>query len=357
VTLAHQARADGGPETASRALRWTAAAALVVAAHGGMVWLAVNWRAAEPAPGEPPPAVMIELSPVAVSPKAPLQDVAPGPPSAESAPPPADNPVAELKPDEPAKPVETIKPDPTPTQPQAAKAIEEPQPDLPPLPQPVAATPPAHPSPTSASETPDLPQVDKAEAVLAPPPAKTIADPTPPPPRQAAVVDPPKAAAVVAPPPKPKPAKPPTEAKKLEPRRADHVKPLKPGDQLESRRTSAPPTSTARQAETAAAPSSSASLAPSVSAASWKGELLAHLNRYKRYPAGATGVGTVSVAFAIDRSGVVTSARLVASCGDSALDEEAVALLRRASPVPPPPPGIGHGAAIALTVPIRFDRQ
>jgi protein TonB len=356
MTLTHQARAHGGVEAASRALRWTAAAAIVVAAHGGLAWLALNWRAAEPAPGEPPPAVMIELSPVAVSPKAPPQDVAPGPPSAESAPPPADNPVADFKPDEPAKPVETVKPDPTPTQPQAARAIEEPQPDLPPLPQPVAAAPPAHPSPTSDGETPDLPQVDKAEAMLAPPPEKTIANPTPPAPPQTAVADPPKPAAVVAPPPKPKPVKPPTEAKKPEPRRANHVKPLKPDDKLEARRTSAPPSSTARQAETAAAPSSSASLAPSVSAASWKGELLAHLNSYKRYPAGATGVGTASVAFVIDRSGVVTSARLISSCGDAALDEEAVALLRRASPVPPPPPGIGHGASIALTVPIRFDR-
>jgi hypothetical protein len=44
-----------------------------------------------------------------------------------------------------------------------------------------------------------------------------------------------------------------------------------------------------------------------------------------------------------------------ATRGDSALDEEAVALLRWASPAPPPPPGLGHGASIALTAPLRFD--
>jgi protein TonB len=352
VTSTHQAPAHGGPETATLALRWIAAAAIVVAVHAGMVWIAVNWRAGEPAPGEPPPAVMIELSPVAVSPKAPLQDVAPGPQSAESAPPPADRSVAEVKPDELPKPVETIKPDPTPTLPQPFKTLEEPQPDFPPLPQPAAAASQAHPSPASDGETPDLPMVEKAEAVLAPPPEKTIADSTPP--RQASAADASKTAA--ASPPPPKSARPPTEAKKAEAHRPDHAKPLKPDDRLQSRHTSAPPVSTARPADTAAAPSASASLAPSVAAASWKGELLAHLNRYKRYPTGATGAGTASVAFAIDRSGAVISARLIASCGDAALDEEAVALLRRASPVPPPPPGLGHGASIALTVPIRFDR-
>ena len=59
-----------------------------------------------------------------------------------------------------------------------------------------------------------------------------------------------------------------------------------------------------------------------------------------------------SVAFAINRAGAVVSARLISSSGDHALDEEAVALLHRASPVPAPPPQLSAGV-ITLTVPIN----
>jgi protein TonB len=82
---------------------------------------------------------------------------------------------------------------------------------------------------------------------------------------------------------------------------------------------------------------------------------MAQLNRYKRYPSGSTSGGTATVAFNINRSGQVTSARLARSSGDSALDQEAVSLPRRASPLPKPPDGVGAGS-IALTVPIHFGR-
>ena len=82
--------------------------------------------------------------------------------------------------------------------------------------------------------------------------------------------------------------------------------------------------------------------------------MIAHLNRFKRFPSGASP-GTVQVAFSIDRGGRVLSARLVRGSGDAALDEEAVAMIRRANPVPPPPDGLG-GGAISLTVPVKFSR-
>jgi protein TonB len=80
---------------------------------------------------------------------------------------------------------------------------------------------------------------------------------------------------------------------------------------------------------------------------------MAHLNRFKRYPAGASSTGTASVAFTIARSGQVLSARLIGSSGNPALDAEAVSLPRRASPVPAPPPEFG-GSVLNLTVPIHF---
>jgi protein TonB len=111
-----------------------------------------------------------------------------------------------------------------------------------------------------------------------------------------------------------------------------------------------------QQANPARAPAAEASHAPSVSQASWQGALIAYLNRYKRYPPGATHTGVASVAFTINRSGQVLSACLIRSSGDSALDREAVSMVRRASPVPAPPSGVG-GRTINLAVPIRFNRE
>ncbi|GAB1715845.1 MAG: outer membrane transport energization protein TonB [Nitrobacter sp.] len=153
---------------------------------------------------------------------------------------------------------------------------------------------------------PDQPKLEKAEVVL---PAK---------------VEPPK--------PKPKP---------------------KTKKQKKAPRTTAPPSSQAQRADRAAAPAEG--MASAMSPASWKGALMAHLSRYKRFPPGAAGTGVATVAFTIDRSGRVLSARLVRSAGDAALDTEAASLPRRASPVPAPPPNIG-GGSITLAVPIRFSR-
>ena len=48
--------------------------------------------------------------------------------------------------------------------------------------------------------------------------------------------------------------------------------------------------------------------------------------------------GVVQVFFSLDRQGRVLESRVVRSSGANALDEEALALLRRAQPFPPPPP-------------------
>lgn len=117
-------------------------------------------------------------------------------------------------------------------------------------------------------------------------------------------------------------------------------------------RTTAPPTSRAQPADRMAAPAEG--ISASMSAASWRGTLMAHLNRHKRFPPGGSQ-GVALVAFSINRSGAVTSVRLARSSGDGALDTEAVGLVRRASPVPAPPPSVG-GNSISLTVPVRFAR-
>ncbi|MBA4334155.1 MAG: energy transducer TonB, partial [Methylobacterium sp.] len=162
------------------------------------------------------------------------------------------------------------------------------------------------------------------------------------------------AAAVLAPPPPPPPpARPRIVERKPPPKKVvARAKPIQP-DKPQAERTSAP-MAQAQAAPTAAAPNQGAAADTAASRASWRGTLLAHLNRYKRFPGGANP-GTVQVSFSIDRSGRVVSARLIGGSGDAMLDEEAVAMIRRASPVPPPPEGLG-GGTIALSVPVKFSR-
>jgi protein TonB len=91
-----------------------------------------------------------------------------------------------------------------------------------------------------------------------------------------------------------------------------------------------------------------------VSPQRWQAQLLAHLERRKRYPreARARGEqGVVYLTFSIDRAGNVGAARVVRSSGAPALDRGALDLLRRASPVPAPPPEVQE---LTFTVPVQF---
>lgn len=90
--------------------------------------------------------------------------------------------------------------------------------------------------------------------------------------------------------------------------------------------------------------------------ASWQKKLIDHLNRHKRYPDEARSrraQGAVIVAFSLDRSGQVVDSHVTKSSGSSALDDEAVAVLRRASPLPAPPDQIA-GSTLDLVLPIQF---
>lgn len=268
-------------------LRWSSAAAVVVAAHGSIAWFSLSWRPGEAAAGAPEPAVMIELAAVSVTPESPPEELPPAPQATEIEQPPPE-PVQETQP--PPEPEVTPEP------------VQLPEPEI---------------------KLPELPQLPDPAAVLAPPPLPKA--------------EPPK---VVEKKPKPTP-------RVVERRKPEREKPR-------AREAAAPPPTPAP----AAAPSPNSSGAAAVSTASiasWRGQLNAHLNRYKRFPDGSRP-GTVQIAFSIDRSGRVLSARLAGSSGDPGLDEEAVGMIRRASPVPAPPSGIGSGSAVTLTVPIRYNR-
>ena len=118
----------------------------------------------------------------------------------------------------------------------------------------------------------------------------------------------------------------------------------------------APPAPTATPAPVAAARRQGTTDKPSDEAMSWSKALMNHLGNHRRYPAAAREAGhqgAVQVRFMIDRRGQVLSARVVKASPSAHLDDEALALLRRASPLPEPPDEIA-GEAIELVIPIQF---
>ncbi len=169
-------------------------------------------------------------------------------------------------------------------------------------------------------------------------------------------------------PPEPKveePPKPPPVVKKAEaalpkPKPAPPRRPPPPEAPVAERvvaQTTAPPAALAPKADIAAAPAAGASPMPASTAVpTWHGRLLAHLERHKTYPRVAQfrrQQGRSVVRFVMDRAGRVVSAILERSAGYGALDEESLALIGRAQPLPPPPPEVA-GDRIEIRVPVEF---
>jgi protein TonB len=257
--------------------------------YAGTAYAVLNWPRAPIAAGDPPAAVMIELAPLPVAPEVPEQTLAVGPEAVMA----DESSPSELK----QEPVEEQKTEPPP---QSEERTEE----------------------TAQTDMPKLKEIPDAAAVL-PAPAET----EPPKPEESET--------------KPEPPKPSEEK----------PSPPKPQSSKAAKATTAPKPIVAPRAATNAAPTSG--ISSSMSNATWRGMVIAHLNRLKRAPGGSRG--TATVAFSIDRRGNVKSARLARSSGIARLDGEAVALVRRASPVPAPPPNV-KGNSILLSVPVSISR-
>jgi len=193
-----------------------------------------------------------------------------------------------------------------PAPPQPAPPIPVPEPAVEPQVQPLVPLPPLPPMP-------DIP-LPKVEPSPAPRPAVVIPKP-PPPVKQNPVERPPQVKTEQPPPP-------------------------------------AAPAVTAPPAPAAAPPAGN----PGAPRASWQAQLVAWLERYKRYPRLAQEQrqeGTVYLRFTMDRAGHVLSAQIEKGSGFSLLDEEVTALIQRAQPLPAPPPEV-PGAQLVLTLPVQF---
>ena len=86
----------------------------------------------------------------------------------------------------------------------------------------------------------------------------------------------------------------------------------------------------------------------------WQKELVAHLDKHKRYPAERSQKSAeIMVSFVLDRVGHVLSASIVKGSGDAAFDDAALAMLKRSDPVPQPPPLVAD-EGLSFTLPVIF---
>ena len=279
-------RGPSGSGPLGPVLRWGGAAVLVLALHAGGGWLAVHWRQAPPESDGLPPAIFLDLSPVAAGPQGEVTDLPPGPPTVEAA------------------------PEPTPDVPEP---IEVPPDDIPP-----AARVPRAPGAENRRGRMEMP-------VPEPLPVKLDLPEMPAPPPTAVVLPPSRPVMAQKPPP---PAK-----KKVETRKAVN-KELPPAARTTAE-AGAP-----KSADQAAAPGAGMGTSSKAALATWRGRLIAHLVRHKR-PVGRVGARSATlISTTIDRSGAVLSASIPRTPGDPEFDDEALALVRRANPLPAPPEAV-----------------
>ncbi len=147
------------------------------------------------------------------------------------------------------------------------------------------------------------------------------------------------------------PAKPVPEAKPT-PVKPKVVRPeaKRPNNSTPAPRTAAPPR-VERQAQAASAASAGA-IASAV--ATYNQRVRAHLMRFQQYPSAANRQpGVAKLSFTLSRSGQVAGGRLAGSSGVAALDAQAMAMLRQASPFPAFPPEITQGS-MGFTIPVNF---
>jgi periplasmic protein TonB len=319
-------------------------AALLVASlaiHAAL--LALLWPA-------PPPLVGIELAPLTV--EIVVSDGSRGTSSPN---------VSEQTPGEAPKKLElaqptpeTVRPADTPVEDKAAAvsepAREPPAPDaIPPEAEqpavkstaenaPVEKAPPAS-EPEQTQPPANSEQLRQTEAALQPEPI------VPPPPVHTKQV-PPETKAAPVPPPKPTPAQS-TAAPVRKQESAREAK--RPAQAVPNH----PAQNGIKDKAAAAKASASAPARQSSADPNYRGQVFAHLARFKRMPPEAQrnhSQGVATVSFVIDGSGHVGAVSLVGATGIASLDQEAQSLPRRASPFPPPP----GGRPVPVRAPISF---
>jgi protein TonB len=118
--------------------------------------------------------------------------------------------------------------------------------------------------------------------------------------------------------------------------------------------TATPSTEAIQEGPRSVAPAQGTAQSAQRMRATWQKELIAHLDKHKRYPVERLQKSAeILVSFALDRMGHVLSASIVKGSGDTAFDEAALAMVRRSDPVPQPPPVVAD-EGLNFTLPVIF---
>lgn len=326
---------------------WSFATLAVLSAQGAGFYLLSTWQRESELPGAPPPAIMIELAEIAVAPQ--VEDLAaddgelslPQEPSLAAEPTPVEEVVD--------PPPEPVKQPPEPV----VEPVREPEPIVEePVPEPEPTAEPAteedvleevveeqpevveEPAPEPVEEpVPDLTETEVAEAVL-PMPANFVF-------------------------PAPQPENLEALRRQAAQKREQQARQQQAQQQQAVSQQTAPRSVEAEQSQQTAAPEPTQTTrrTPSVSPQQWQSRILSVLNNAKRYPNEARSrreEGVPHLQFTIDRSGQVISSRIVRSSGYPALDQAAIDMVNRASPLPAPPESIPDNK-VTLTVPVNFN--
>lgn len=306
------------------AVGWGIAGLVALSLHASILWATQRTDESE-GHTDLPEAVIIELAPPSAA-QEPIEEVAAEVP--EAVPVPAEPEPEPIQEEITEAPEPTPQPEPAPEpEPVQEEITEEPEPE--PVPQPQEASAPAETATPAEPEIADL--ATPAENIPLPIPRPALGPIT-----------------------RPEPVK------RVAEKPAQAVKPVRKKEAQK-----APPaakTASARAEQARPKPSAAAAApslrrqAPAVSPARWQSKLVAYLNRHKRYPRAARSrkeEGTAQLAFTIDASGNVLSARIARSSGSPELDGEVLAMIRRASPLPAPPEAIAR-SRMDLSVPISF---
>ncbi|EAQ36844.1 TonB-like protein [Nitrobacter sp. Nb-311A] len=121
-----------------------------------------------------------------------------------------------------------------------------------------------------------------------------------------------------------------------------------------SEATAMPSVENAQESERSVAPQQGTGASARRIRATWQKELVAHLDKHKRYPPEHTQKNAkILINFVLDRLGHVVSVNIVKGSGDPVFDQAALAMVHRSDPVPPPPPLIAD-EGLSFTLPVVF---
>lgn len=212
----------------------------------------------------------------------------------------------------------------------------------------------------SVARQPQLPPaamvIDLAPMPAPPPPPappKVITPPQPPAPEEELplpkLAEAPKPTIQVPKPVKPKP--------KPQPPKPVEKKPEPPKEKPSEDPPSETPPSHA-PAEKSAQPAPGPSPQQVAAKASWEGALLAHLQKYKKYPKSALNSGKEGMnrlRFVVDAEGNVLSYELVGRSGNANLDRATLDMIRNAQPLPKPPADMVKSGSIEIVAPFVYN--